>query len=175
MGKLERPASDEYSSYFQRYLDRVPGDDAAPLLASQLEETLRQLGAISEPQAMHRYAEGKWSVKEVLLHLCDAERVFLYRALSFARGAKDPLSGFDENAWVPESAADRRPMPDLVDEFRAVRTGTLAFARGCPPEALVRRGVANGTPMSVRAALWIIVGHERHHLGILRERYGVGA
>jgi hypothetical protein len=171
--KIERPAPDEYAPHFQRYLDKVPGDGALPLLAAQVEETTRLLRGLGESRALHRYAPEKWSVKETVVHLSDAERVFMYRALSFARNDRNELPGFEENEWVPVSGADARPIADAVDELRAVRAATLALAQALPVEALLRRGIASRHPLSVRAAFWIAAGHERHHLGLLRERYGI--
>ena len=170
---IPRPAASEYAVHFQKYLDQVAGDDAYPMLLEQHEETPRVLGGISESQALHRYAPGKWSVKETIVHLADAERVFAYRALTFARDRSSQLPGFDEVAWVPVSGADARELPDLVEELGAVRAATLALVRGLPPETFAQIGTANGNPMSVRAALWSVAGHQRHHLNILRDRYGL--
>ncbi len=123
---------------------------------------------------MHRYAPGKWSVKQVVGHLCDGERVFAYRALRFARADRTPLPGFDETLWVPEGNFDARPIDDLALEYRAVRSASIALFASLAPEALARIGVANDTPMSVRALAWTIAGHELHHRGLLIERYGLG-
>lgn len=170
---IARPAPDECAAYFQRYLDKIPGDDVRTLLEQQRDSTTALLRGVSDAQALHRYAEAKWSVKETLLHMTDAERVFGYRALRFARRDGTELPGFDENAWVPASGADARPLGEILEEFRTVRGATLVFARSLTAETMLRRGVANGGSMSVRAALWIIAGHERHHVGLLRERYGI--
>ncbi len=165
------PAADEYAPFYAGYIARVPGDDALAPLAAQESETAELLAGLSEEQAAFRYAPGKWSVKQVAAHLSDAERVFAYRALRIARGDRTPLPGFDENAYAAEAGADARPLADLAAELRAVRAATLALFRGLDPAALLRRGTANGVPVTVRAAAWIIAGHERHHLGILRDRY----
>jgi uncharacterized damage-inducible protein DinB len=170
---ITRPAPDEYAPYYQRYLDRIAGDDAMPPLERQRDSTIALLTGVPEAKALHRYAEGKWSVKETLLHVADAERVFAYRALRFARKDGTELAGFAEERWVPESGADARPLADLVDEYRAVRGATLALARSLTPAMTTRRGVANQAGVSVRALLWIIAGHENHHVNLLRERYGV--
>jgi uncharacterized damage-inducible protein DinB len=137
----------------------------------QMEETAAFLGQLGEARGDHRYAPGKWSIKEVIGHLADGERVFAYRALRFARGDQTPLASFDENAWVPQAGCDRRTLADLAAEFRAVRVATLALARSLTDEAAARTGVASGKTVSVRALIYMIAGHELHHLAILRERY----
>jgi len=122
---------------------------------------------------MHRYAPGKWSVKEVVGHVTDAERVFGYRALRIARADTTPMPGFDENAWVPAANFDRRSMPELVAGYQAVRAATVALFSSFDEEALTRRGTANDQEVSVRALAHIMAGHELHHMTILRERYGL--
>ena len=171
---IPRPGADEYFPYYATYIARVPGDDALPTLVSHIEAWHPTLRGLSEAQAMHRYAPGKWSVKEVIGHLCDGERVFAYRALRFARADATPLPGFDENAWVPAAGSDHRSIADLADELRAVRAASLALYRSCDAETLARRGEANDKPISVRALAWITAGHALHHQVILRERYGLG-
>ena len=126
---------------------------------------------LTEAHGDFAYAPGKWTIKEVLGHMGDAERVFAYRALTFARGESVPLPGFDEQAWTPASGARDRTVADLVDELAAVRRATLALLSHLPSTAPLCRGIANGREISVRALAWIIAGHERHHLRILRERY----
>jgi uncharacterized damage-inducible protein DinB len=143
------------------------------ILEDQGRETQQLLAGVSDAKALHRYAPGKWSVKEVVGHVTDTERVFCYRALRFARADDKPLQGFDENAWVPAGRFDARSLEDLAGELDAVRRATIALLRGLDTEALARRGTANNNPISVRALAWIIAGHERHHVGILHERYGI--
>lgn len=171
---IPRPGADEHLPYYGRYIMQVPGDDAMPTLVSHIEGWYPGLRKLTDAQALHRYAPEKWTVKEVLGHLCDGERVFTYRALRFARADATPLAGFDENAWVPNSGANRRPIADLADELRAVRAATVALFRSFDEETLVRRGEANGATVSVRALAWIAAGHAIHHQTILRERYGLG-
>jgi uncharacterized damage-inducible protein DinB len=171
---IPRPGADEYLPYYGRYIAQVPGDDAMPTLASHVENWVPGLRALGDAQALHRYAAGKWSVKEVLAHVCDAERVFGYRALRFARADQTPLPGFDENAWTPGSGADRRPVAELADELRAVRAASVALFRSFDDEMLARRGEASGAMVSVRALAWIMAGHAIHHQTVLRERYGLG-
>jgi len=171
---IPRPGADEHLPYYGKYIAQVPGDDVLPTLVSHIEDWHPALRRLTEAQALHRYAAGKWSVKEVLGHLCDGERVFTYRALRFARADATPLAGFDENAWVPNSGADRRPIAGLADELRALRVATAALFRSFDGEMLARRGEANGATISVRALAWICAGHAIHHQTLLRERYGLG-
>jgi len=172
--KIDRPAAGEYAPYYGRYIEQVTHDDALPLLETQNETTQQGLGRIDESRAMHRYAPGKWSVKEVVQHMIDVERVFAYRALRFARNDSSELPGFDENLWAPEAYADRRSFAELLDEFAAVRRASVTLYRSFEPEWLLRRGVASQNVMTVRALAWVIVGHEIHHLKGLRHNYGVG-
>jgi hypothetical protein len=171
---ITRPAEGEYNPYYGRYISQVPGDDALDALDAQIGETLALLAPLDEARALHRYAPGKWSVKETIGHVADAERVFAYRALRFARADATPLPGFDENVYVPAGRFDARPIDALRDELARVRAATLALFRSFDPAALARRGEASGNPVSVRALAWIIAGHERHHAALLRERYGLG-
>ena len=170
---IPRPAADEHLPYYGKYIALVPGDDAMPTLSSHIESWAPALRKLTDAQALHRYAPGKWSVKEVLGHVADGERVFTYRALRFARADATPLPGFDENMWVPNSGADQRPIADLADELRAVRAATVALFRSFDNEMLIRRGDANGAAISVRALAWICAGHAIHHHTLLRERYGL--
>jgi hypothetical protein len=130
---------------------------------------------VPETRGAHRYGPGKWSVKEVVLHLSDTERIMAYRALRVARGDRTPLPGFDETQYTPQSGADAQPLAALVTEWSEVRQATITLFRHLPPEAWSRRGTASGQPVSVRALAWIIAGHERHHLATLEERYGLWA
>ena len=166
-----RPAADEFAPYYMTYVSKVPDGDVIATLAGQLDETMDLLRPLSEEQALYRYAPDKWSVKEIITHLTDAERVFMYRALSFARGATDSLPSFDENAWAPFAEADAVPLDELLDEFEAVRSSTVSLLAHFPKEAWSRRGIASGKGVSVRALAWITAGHEVHHRGVLKERY----
>ena len=171
---IPRPAADEYFAYFGAYISQVPGEDAMATLATHIERWHPGLSRLTETQGLHRYAPGKWSVKDVLAPVCDAERVFAYRALRFARADQTPLPGFDENTWAPHSGADRRPVGDLADELLAVRAATVALFRSFDGAALARRGDADGRTFSVRALAWIAAGHALHHQQVLHERYGLG-
>ena len=166
-----RPSLSEYNAYDQPYVSESPGDDVLAALAAQRDSTAALLAGIPEAKAGFRYAPGKWSVKEVIGHLADSERVFAYRALRVARADATPLASFDENAWMPEAGFDRRTLADIAAEFRAVRDGTLALFHGFDASAWPRVGTASGHPISARALAWIISGHEAHHLRVLAERY----
>lgn len=172
MIRVPKPDSDEYLAYYGKYIALV-GDDAMTALRAQAASTARLLAGVNESQAMFRYAPGKWSVKEVVGHLMDGERVFGFRALWFARKDAAPLPGFDENAWVPAGGFDRLPLTALAAEFAAVRTATLAMFATFDESALARRGTANGAEVSVRALGHIIAGHELHHVSLLKERYAL--
>lgn len=166
-----RPTPQEYAAFYAGYVDLVPDGDVVDTLVRGRENTRKLLGGLSSEQAAHRYAPGKWSVKGVLGHIVDAERVFTYRALWFARGGADPLPGWDENAWARESDFDAQTLKDLMRNYEAVRDATLALVRSLPETTWSRTGTANKQPVSVRGLVWVTAGHELHHLKILRERY----
>jgi hypothetical protein len=171
---IDRPERDEYSQPFARYVERVPEGALVDHLERQAADTASVLGALSEERAGHRYAPDKWSVKEIVGHLTDAERIFSYRLLRFARKDETPLPGFDENPYVAAAEFDRRTLADLLAELACVREGTLRLLRGLSPEAFARRGTASGGTLSVRALAYVIAGHELHHREVLKTRYGVG-
>ena len=168
---LTPPRQGEYAPFYGRYIATVEGGDLRQILASQPEMVRSACAGLTEADALYRYAEGKWSVKEVLGHVSDAERVFSYRALRIARGDRTPLPAFDENAYVASANFDRRPLGDLVDEFDAVRRQTLSLLAGLEAEAWERIGIASESPISVRALFHISAGHARHHLRLLAARY----
>lgn len=168
---IPRPDASEFLPYYGKYIDRVPDGDLLRTLRAQLDETLALVRGLPEERGGHRYAPGKWSIREVLGHVTDAERIFAYRALRIGRGDATPLASFDENAYAESSGADARTLVDLADEFEHVRLGNLALFRSLGDEALARRGTASGGEVSARALAWIIAGHERHHVDLLRERY----
>ncbi len=170
---IGRPTESEYAPFYAGYIAHVTDDDIVATLAAQRQELAALPQAVPAGRETHRYAEGKWSVREVVGHLGDAERVFGYRLLCFSRGEQQSLPGFDENTYVASAGFDRRPLGDLVAELLALRDANLATLRALDPDAAMRRGVANGQPISVRALAYVIAGHCRHHLGILRDRYGV--
>ncbi len=168
---IERPQPDEHVAYYGKYIDRVPDGDLVSLLRDQVMDTVALLGDLPPDRADFAYAPGKWTVKEVVGHMIDVERVMSYRALRFARNDKTPVPGFDENIWAANAESGARAIGDLLEEFQGVRMATVHLARHLSAEALARRGSANGAEVSVRALLYIIAGHERHHAELLRERY----
>lgn len=168
---IPRPATDEHAPYYARYVSRVPEGDVLALLERQGREAAALLRALPEERGTFRYAADKWSVKDVVGHVADSERIFGYRALRIGRGDRTPLPGFEQDDFVRAANFDRRPLRELVAELEAVRAATLALFRGFDDEALGRRGTASGQEVTPRALVYIIAGHERHHLDILRERY----
>lgn len=168
---IRRPRKDELGTYYHGYVDAAPAHDVLAGLARGLEETRALLARFGEARGGHRYAPGKWSVKEIVGHLIDAERVFAYRALRMARGDTTPLPGFEQDDYVAASGADRRTLADLSEEFALLRQANLCFFRSLPPEAWERRGTASGNPFVVCAFPYLLAGHEAHHRRILAERY----
>ncbi|HKU61673.1 MAG TPA: DinB family protein [Gemmatimonadales bacterium] len=167
-----RPDSAEVPPGLAGYVGKVrDGENVMALLEGQVGEVRSAFGRFPEARGTYRYAPGKWSVKELVCHLSDTERIFCYRALRFARGDATPLASFDENAYAREMYADDRPLADLLDELFDVRRATLSFFRGLRGEAWIRRGTASGKEVSVRAMAYAIAGHTRHHLEVLAERY----
>lgn len=168
-----RPEPGEYGPYYSGYVNRVPEDDVVGAIETQSAETQKLLSALDDARAAFRYATGKWSIKEVIGHLSDAERVFGYRALAIARGEEQPLPGFDENAYIGTASYDSWSLGQLVEQYALLRRANIVLFRNLPQDAWSRRGIASGSPVTVRALAAIIVGHERHHVSVLRERYGV--
>jgi uncharacterized damage-inducible protein DinB len=168
------PAADEFAAFYAGYVGRV-ASVSAPFdeLISQRERLLSLLSRLSDDRASFRYAPGKWSVKELVGHLADAERIFAYRMLRIGRGDTTPLPGFEENDYVRAAASDTRVFGDLLDEWAAVRDATARLAAGMPADAWQRRGTASGAGISARALLYIILGHVEHHRAVLEERYGL--
>jgi hypothetical protein len=170
---LPRPGTDESAPFYHGYIARVPGERIGEYLESQLNEVERLLGPLDDAAARFRYAPEKWSVKEILGHICDTERIFAYRLLRIARADATPLPGFDENVYVPPAEFDARPLAELLREFQTVRASTIALVEGLPSGVWERRGQASGKNISARALAYIMVGHVTHHLGVLQERYRV--
>ncbi len=166
-----RPEAGEYASYYGKYVSQVPEGDVVETLERQMGETLALLGTLDEERAGRGYGPGKWSVKELVGHLSDAERVFAYRALRFARGDSTPLPGFDQDPYVSAGNFNARTLSDVTEEFAEVRRATVRLLRSLGQEAWGRRGVASDNEITVRALAYIIAGHEAHHVRILRERY----
>jgi hypothetical protein len=171
---MERPKETEYAPFYARYVGLVPEPEILEVLEAQAEEIRRLAAAVPPEREEHRYAPGKWSVRQVLGHVIDAERVFGHRAFCISRGEQAALPSFDENAYVASSPAGTVPVADLASEMAAVREANLLVLRRLGPGDGARTGVASGSPVSVRALAWIMAGHPRHHLRMLRERYGLG-
>jgi hypothetical protein len=165
------PQPHEAAPYYFKYIDQVQGDDVVAVLHGQFDETLSLLSGISEEKSLHRYAPDKWSLRQVINHVNDCERLFVFRALWFARGLDGPLPSFDEKISAAAARADDFPWASHVEEFRGTRLSTLAFFRNLPDEAWMRSGVASGMTFTVNALAYLAAGHLAHHLAILRERY----
>jgi hypothetical protein len=166
-----RPDKSEYPAYCEGYIERVPAGNIVDILRGQLEDSLALFRSIPEARGGYRYAEGKWSVKELIGHVTDGERIFAYRALRFSRGDATPLAGFEQDDYVRGGGFDRRGLKDLIDEFEHVRRATISLFSSLDGEAWSRRGSANQNEMSVRAIAFVVAGHERHHVEILQTRY----
>jgi len=171
MTTMTLPDRTEAAEYYFTYIDQVAGGDICRILEAQGPETLALLRGISEEQSLYRYAPEKWSVRQVVGHLNDTERLFVFRAMWFARGFGTPLPSFDQDVAVTAAGSDARSWSSHVEEFKAVRAATLAFFQNLPTDAWARRGVASGNPFTVRALAYISAGHVTHHVKILRERY----
>jgi hypothetical protein len=167
---MERPSKGDYASFYAGYIKNVP-DDVVKALEEQLHSTNSFLKAIPQDKIDFRYAEGKWNIKEIVGHLIDNERIMAYRALSISRNEKQSLPSFEQDDYVRESNYRKRDYADLVDELRKVRESNLPMFKSFSKEILERRGVANNFEVTVRAILFIIAGHELHHINIIKERY----
>lgn len=166
-----RPEPDEYAAYYEKYVSLVPEGEVTATLERQGAETLALLRGLTEERGAHRYGAGKWSVKQVVGHVVDTERIFAYRALAIARGERQPLPGMDQDEYMAGADFDARTLASLTDEFEAVRRGNVLMLRGLSAEAWARRGTASDNEVTVRALAHIMAGHETHHINILRERY----
>ena len=170
---MERPREDEYAPFYARYVALVPETDILAVLERQADEIRRLAASVPAERERHRYAEGKWSVREVLGHLVDGERVFGYRAFCISRGERAALPSFDENQYVEKARCDAIPLRELADELALVRRSNLVVLRRLEPREWDNVGTASGKTISVRALAWVVAGHPRHHVEILRERYGL--
>ena len=165
------PATSEYAPYYGKYVSLIPEGDILETLAQQLDSSLVLLRGIDEEKAVYRYAPGTWSIKELVGHIIDAERIFAYRALRFARGDETELSGFEQDGYVLNGSFDAYRMAELAREFELVRGANLLMLKHLDEAAWQRRGVASGSEVTVRALAFIMAGHEKHHMEILRTRY----
>lgn len=168
---IRRPSDTEYAPYYGTYVNLVPDGDYLALLEQEGRDTQERLRSVSEEKSQYRYAADKWSIREVVGHIADSERVFTYRALRFARSDATQLPGFDEKTWAASSNAHTRTLSSLLDDLQAVRAATLSLFRGFTDAEFSRQGVASNNPVTVRALAYIVAGHERHHVNVLLERY----
>lgn len=164
-------APTEYNEYYKRYIDHALEKPLLEGLQEGMLATLEFFKGIPEEKHVYRYELGKWTPKEILLHLIDTERVFVYRAMQFARAKDVVIKGFDQEEFATNSRANDRTMNELLDEYTAVRAATIQFTKSCDEETLLRKGIASKSNLSVRAALYIVVGHEVHHATIITEKY----
>jgi uncharacterized damage-inducible protein DinB len=168
-----RPAAGTYGEYYGKYIALVPDGDLRRVMPVVFDANYRAMRTISAEQERYRYAPGKWSIRESVGHIADTERVFSYRAMRFARGDTTPLPSFDENSFAAAARYDDLPLEQILGELMAVHAATVLFFENLADEAWDRIGTASGNPMSVRAAAYTILGHELHHMNVLREKYGV--
>lgn len=168
---MSRPQPAEYDPYYQKYVTLVPEEAIIPTLESQISELSSLLSDVPEDKGTYAYADGKWSVKEVLSHLIDGERMFAYRVFRIARGDKTPIEGFEQDGYIENSHANRRPISELIEEFALLRKANVMFFQNLEDQDWMRIGIANNVEVSVRSLAWIMAGHIRHHIGILKERY----
>jgi hypothetical protein len=173
MIKVERPGPDEYDPAFAGYVARLEdGESVVAVLSDQIDGLSGPFDGIPQTRGDYRYAPGKWSIKEVIGHLSDTERVFAYRALRIGRGDATALPGFDDQSYVSEMSAEDRSLAEMIEEWRAIRSATLSLFQGLPLVAWNRRGTASDHTISVRALAYVIAGHTRHHIEVIDARYG---
>ncbi len=171
---MTRPLESEYAPFYRGYVAHVGEEEILPVLRSQLDHLDVLLGQVTPERETYAYAEGKWSIRELTGHLIDAERVFGYRAFCIARGESRNLPGFDEKEYLLRAPYNQIDLEDLLSELRLARLSNIAMLRNLDEQAWMRIGTANDAQVSVRALAFIIAGHVRHHMGVLRERYGLG-
>lgn len=168
---ITKPDPSEYAPYYEKYMTYVQGDDVLRTLSAQTDKSLATLRGISDERSLERYAPNKWSIREVVGHLIDCERIFSYRALRFARNDPQELAGFEQDDYIPYAQFNNRAWSDLLSEFELVRRSTVLMYRGLDKEAWMRRGTANKASLTVRAIAYITAGHELHHMQIIRTKY----
>jgi hypothetical protein len=171
MATMTMPERTEAADYYFTYIDKVGRGDICAILEAQMGETVAFLRGIPDERSLHRYAPDKWSIRQVVGHLNDAERVFAFRAFWFARGFDSSLPSFEQDIAVTSAGSDARSWPSLIDEFQTVRAASLSLFNNLPADAWMRRGTASGNPFTVRALAYIVAGHVAHHVGIVWERY----
>ena len=169
---MNRPEKNEYADYYDKYISLVDGD-VLPMLDAQAAELRAMFAALPDEKGTYKYADDKWTLKEVLSHLIDGERFFAYRMLRISRGDKTPIEGFEQDDYIENSNANNRSFADLLDEFDLQRRSNILFVKNLSDEATMRLGTASGYTVSVRALVYMLAGHVRHHVNILKERYSV--
>ena len=171
MKKLSPPPFGKLNDYYQTYWKYLEGDDLLTIMTKQTYIMNNWLASVPDKIQNHRYAEGKWMLKEVIGHLCDTERILTYRALRFSRNDSTPLPAFDENAFMMGSNYRSRELKDIIEEWQSIRTATISFFSSLDEEMADRTGVANGVEVSARILLYFILMHEKHHLQVMKDRY----
>lgn len=165
------PNTSEYNPYYKQYISHLEGKDVIQSLETGVEEVNVLVASLTEEKLRSAYAEGKWTIKEVLQHIMDTERIFCNRALRFARNDKTELPGFEQDDYVPYSRANERNSMEMLQEYNAIRQATISLFKGFSDEMLSRIGIASGSDMSVRAIAHVVTGHEQHHMKVIKERY----
>lgn len=166
-----RPAKSDYAEYYQKYIDLIDGEDIIHILVKLNNEVSDVFNSFPQSKGDYSYAEGKWTVKEVIGHMMDTDRIFAYRALSIARGERQPLPSFDQDEYVRKGKFNLRNLADLTYEYRLIRESNILMFKGFDQSVYSNRGVAAGNEVTVLALMWMIAGHQKHHLKILKERY----
>ncbi len=168
---MNHPDKNEYAEYYDRYVSLVEETDIIKVFEDQQAEVRELFKEITEEKSLYSYAEGKWTIKELLGHLTDGERIFAYRALRISRADKTPMEGFEQDGYIENSNFNNTKLSELLDEFLYTRKANIIFFQNLTGENWLRTGTASGATVSVRALAYIMVGHIRHHVSILRERY----
>jgi hypothetical protein len=174
MNTMTAPQPTEYNPYYGKYVSLVAEGDILATLSNQVERMKALLSRLGNEEANFRYAPGKWTIKQALGHVIDAERIFAYRALRISRADETPLPGFEQNDYVPNGPFEFISLPELLEEYAAVRRATVLLFRHLRPEAWSRRGTASNSPVTVRALAYIIAGHNQHHYNLFRDQYAIG-
>lgn len=168
---MNRPNTDEYAEYYEKYISLIPDGEVVPILEAQIGEMGAMFSAVPEEKGTYRYGPGKWTCKESISHLIDGERIFAYRMLRVSRGDQTPIEGFEQDEYVENSNANDRSFAELLEEFELQRRSTLLLVRNLSDEATLRMGTASDCPVSVRALAYMMAGHVRHHQRIFAEHY----
>ena len=172
MRLIEKPFEGEYPPYASMYIDLLPGDGLLlKHLQENFESTKKLILSLPKEKLLHKYAENKWTIKEVLVHIIDDERIYAYRAMCFARNEKTALPGFEQEDYAKYSGANERNIENIMEEYEAVRLSTIALFNGLPEETFIRKGTANNNQTTVRGLAYHIAGHELHHINIIKEKY----